>query len=88
MKYSIGSKLPRSTRSCTESCIRPNWDCRLADSEASLIRWLGASLWVRIVYFRRLVLSLILGGYRAASTSIGIIGLVLKTPNIFLRPRF
>ena len=51
-------------------------------------RWLRASLSSRKAYCQTLAFSRIAGGGRAASTSIGIIGVVLKAPSILRRPRF
>jgi hypothetical protein len=60
----------------------------LSRASSLLTGWVGESFWSRIAYFLILLSSLISGGGRIASTSIGKIGAVLKTPNIFLRAKF
>ena len=66
--------------------IRSSWvESRVA---SALIGWVRASLSILNAYCLVLASSHMFGGKRAASTSIGIIGAVLKTPRIFLRPKF
>ena len=55
---------------------------------SNFIGWFFESLRALRPYFRIFEFSRISGGNKAASTSMACIGAVLKTPRIFLNPRF